>query len=132
MLNPNMAQIQKVRITHLNILNNPNGGVQLKPKNMQIGVIIRLGQSISHSHLPQRNQESSVQLKKSAQPKRASSEQEKHQTDPDPVFCRKVDKSDLPEEYEEEIETFRHILKLPNPRDTIPRSSSYHYYRCGQ
>ena len=32
--------------------------------------------------------------------------------------------SDLPSQYAEEIETFRHILKLPDTRDTISRSST--------
>ena len=32
--------------------------------------------------------------------------------------------SDLPSQYAEDIETFRHILNLPDPRDTMPRSSS--------
>ena len=30
----------------------------------------------------------------------------------------------LPSQYAEEIETFRHILNLPDPRDTMPRSST--------
>ena len=29
--------------------------------------------------------------------------------------------SDLPSQYTEEIETFRHILDLPDPRETMPR-----------
>ena len=32
--------------------------------------------------------------------------------------------SDLPSQYVKEIETFRHIMKLPDPRDTMPRSST--------
>ena len=32
--------------------------------------------------------------------------------------------SDLPSQYAEEIETFRHILKIPDPRDTMPRFST--------
>ena len=32
--------------------------------------------------------------------------------------------SDLPSQYADEVETFRHILKLPDPRDTMPRSST--------
>ena len=32
--------------------------------------------------------------------------------------------SDLPSQYAEEIETFRHILNLPHPRDTMSRSST--------
>ena len=34
--------------------------------------------------------------------------------------------ADLPSQYaEEEVETFRHILDLPDPRETMPRSSTY-------
>ena len=32
--------------------------------------------------------------------------------------------SDVPSQYAEQIETFRHILNLPDPRDTMPRSST--------
>ena len=32
--------------------------------------------------------------------------------------------SDLPSQCAEEIETFRHILDLPDPRETMPRSST--------
>ena len=32
--------------------------------------------------------------------------------------------SDLPSQYAEEVETFRHILDLPDPRATLPRSST--------
>ena len=31
--------------------------------------------------------------------------------------------SDLPSQYAEEVETFRQVLDLPDPRDTLPRSS---------
>ena len=68
--------------------------------------------------------ESSVHVTKSSKPKRAPSDQDKQKTDPDTVFYREVDMSDLPSQYAEEIETFRHILNLPDPRDTIPRSST--------
>ena len=32
--------------------------------------------------------------------------------------------ADLPSQYAEEVETFRHILDLPDPRETMPRSST--------
>ena len=32
--------------------------------------------------------------------------------------------SDFPSQYAEEVETFRHILDLPDPRETMPRSST--------
>ena len=34
-----------------------------------------------------------------------------------------VDMADLPSQYAEEVKTFRHILDLPDPRETLPRSS---------
>ena len=34
------------------------------------------------------------------------------------------DMSNLPSQYAEEVETFRHILDLPDPRETLPRSST--------
>ena len=67
--------------------------------------------------------QSSVPVKKSAKPQKAP-EQDQQQDNPDPVFYREVDMSDLPSQYAEEVETFRHILDLPDPRETIPRSST--------
>ena len=32
--------------------------------------------------------------------------------------------SDLPSQYAEEVETFRHILDLPDPWETMPKSST--------
>ena len=32
--------------------------------------------------------------------------------------------SDLPSQYAEEMETFRQILELSDPRETLPRSST--------
>ena len=32
--------------------------------------------------------------------------------------------ADLPSQYAEEVETFRHILNLPDPRETVLRSST--------
>ena len=46
------------------------------------------------------------------------------QASTDPVFYREVDMSDLPSQYTEEVETFRQILDLPDPRETFPRSST--------
>ena len=64
--------------------------------------------------------EPSVQVKESSKPKGASSEQDNQKSDPDPVFYREVDMSDLPSQYTEDIDTFRQILNLPDPRDSMP------------
>ena len=40
------------------------------------------------------------------------------------IICREVDVSDLPSQYTEYIETFRHVLNLPDPRNNMPVSSS--------
>ena len=44
------------------------------------------------------------------------------QASSDPVFYREVDMNDQPSQYTEEVETFRQILDLPDPRETLPRS----------
>ena len=67
--------------------------------------------------------QSSIPVKKSAKPQKPPSEQDQ-QDNPDPVFYREVDMSDLPSQYTGEVETFRHILDLPDPRETMPRSST--------
>ena len=68
--------------------------------------------------------QSSVLVKKSATPQQASSEQDQQQDNPYPVFYTGVDISDLPLQYTEEVENFRHILDFPDPRETMPRSST--------
>ena len=60
--------------------------------------------------------QSSVPVKKSAKPRKAPSEQDQQQNNPDPAFYREVDMSDLPSQYTEEVETFGHILDLPDTR----------------
>ena len=68
--------------------------------------------------------QSSVPVKKSAKSQQAPSEQDQQQDNPDPVFYREIDISNLPSQYAEEVETFRHILDLPDPRETMARSST--------
>ena len=68
--------------------------------------------------------QSSVPVKKSAKPQQAPSEHDQQQDSTDPVFHREVDMSDLSSQYSEEVETFRHILDLPDPRETLPRFST--------
>ena len=63
--------------------------------------------------------EVSVHVKKSPKPKGDSSEPNKSKLDPDLMFYREVDMSDLPSQYTEDIETFRQVLNLPYPRDSI-------------
>ena len=82
----------------------------------------RFGQSTILSRLLQRKI-SPRSLSKENQQK-APSEPEHQQNSTDPVFYREVDMSDIPSQYAEEVETFRQILDLPNPRETLPRSST--------
>ena len=58
-----------------------------------------------------------------AQPSGAASDQDLPQHDPDPPYYREVALSDIPSQYSEEVDTFRRILSLPDPRDSMPRSS---------
>ena len=59
-----------------------------------------------------------------AQPSGAASDQDLPQHDPDPPYYREVALSDIPSQYSEEVDTFRRILSLPDPRDSMPRSST--------
>ena len=88
----------------------------------QNGCVFARAKYISQSSSSEEDQ-SSVPIKKSDKPQRAP-EQDQQQNDPDPVFYREVDMSDFPSQYAEEVETFRHILDLPDPRETMPRSST--------
>ena len=58
------------------------------------------------------------------QPSGAASDQDLPQHDPDPPYYREVALSDIPSQYSEEVDTFRRILSLPDPRDSMPRSST--------
>ena len=59
-----------------------------------------------------------------AQPSGAVSDQDLPQHDPDPPYYREVALSDIPSQYAEEVDTFRGILSLPDPRESMPRSST--------
>ena len=59
-----------------------------------------------------------------AQPSGAVSEQDLPQHDPDPPYYREVALSDIPSQYAEEVDTFRRILSLPDPRESMLRSST--------
>ena len=60
--------------------------------------------------------ESSAPIKKSTKPQHKAPLKPDHQVSTDPVFYSEVDMSDLPSQYAEEVETFRQILDLPDPR----------------
>ena len=57
-----------------------------------------------------------------AQPSGANSDQDQPQHDPDPPYYREVALSDIPSQYAEEVDTFRRILSLPDPRESMPKS----------
>ena len=59
-----------------------------------------------------------------AQPSGALSDQDQPQHDPDPPYYREVALSDVASQYAEEVDIFRHILSLPDHRDSMPRSST--------
>ena len=59
-----------------------------------------------------------------AQPSGAASDQDLPQHDPDPPYYREVVLSDISSQYAEEVDTFRRILSLPDPWESMPRSST--------
>ena len=52
-------------------------------------------------------------------PKQKHSERKSFLT-PDPIILREVDMSDLPSQYTEDIDLFRQVLNIPDPRDSMP------------
>ena len=68
--------------------------------------------------------QSSVAGHRSSKPSGALSDQDQPQHDPDPPYSREVALSDIPFQYAEEVDTFRLILSLPDPRESMPRSST--------
>ena len=68
--------------------------------------------------------EFSAATKKPTKPQHNTPQEPEHHNSTDPVFYREVDMSDLPSQYAEEVETFRQILDLLDPRETLPRSST--------
>ena len=68
--------------------------------------------------------EYSAPIKKSTKRQQQAPSEPEHQGSTDPVFYREVDISDLPSQYAEEVETFRQILDLPDPREALPSSST--------
>ena len=68
--------------------------------------------------------ESSAHVKKLTKPQHKVPPEPQPQDSTDPVFYREVDMTDVPSQYTEEVETFRHVLDLPDPRETLPRSST--------
>ena len=112
------------RILNPNTRNKLKGCVLLKPRNTRTKKKhkVQAKYFTSQSSSSEEDQ-SAVTVKKSAKSLKAPSEQDQ-QDNPDPVFYREVDMSDLPSQYTEEVETFRYILDLPNPRETMPRSST--------
>ena len=61
---------------------------------------------------------------RSSKPSGANSDQDQPQHDPDPPYYREVALADIPSQYAEEVDTFRRILSLPDPRESMPRSST--------
>ena len=68
--------------------------------------------------------QSSAPRHRSLKPSGAHSDQDQPQHDPDPSYYREVALSDIPSQYAEEVDTFRHILALPGPRESMLRSST--------
>ena len=78
-------------------------------------------------YLPSSSEEdqSSEVRHRSPKPSRKTyTDQDHPQHDPDPPYYREVALCDIPSQYAEEVDTLGHILKLPDPRDSLPRSST--------
>ena len=54
---------------------------------------------------------------------RRRSHEVRRELPPDPIYSREVDLSDLPSQYTEDIETFRQVLGIPDPKHSMPVSN---------
>ena len=70
------------------------------------------------------DQSSEVRHRSPKHSRKTYTDQDHPQHDPDPPYYREVALSDIPSQYAEEVDTFRRILKFPDPRDSLPRSST--------
>ena len=61
---------------------------------------------------------------RSSKPSEANSDPDQPQHDPDPLYYMEVALADVPSQYAEEVDTFRRILSLPDPRESMSRSST--------
>ena len=68
--------------------------------------------------------QSSVVKHRSSKPSGALSDQDQPKPDPDLPYYREVALSDVPSPYVEEVDTFMCILSLPDPWESMPRSST--------
>ena len=68
--------------------------------------------------------QSSAPRHRSLKPSGAHSDQDQPQHDPDPPYYREVAVSDVPSQYAEEVDTFRCIVALSDPSESMPRSST--------
>ena len=71
-----------------------------------------------------RHLSSSSEEDQSSKPSGATSDQDLPQHDPDPSYYSEVALSDVPSQYAEEVDTFRRILSLLDPRESMPKSST--------
>ena len=77
--------------------------------------------------LPSSSEEDQSPERRHRSPKpsgKSYTDQDHPQHDPDPPYYREVALSDIPSQYAKEVDTFRRILKLPDPRESLPRSST--------
>ena len=110
-------------LPRINTLMNPiNLGCHLpNPKNMLTSKYKSRSRYVSSSS---EEDYPSVAKHRSPKPSGANSDQDQPQHGPDPHYYREVALSDVPSQYAEEVDTFRHILSLPDPRESMPRSST--------
>ena len=98
-----------------------------KPKNMLIRVNIKPGPDMCH--LPQRrisplHPDTGLQSPLGLSSLGLSLTKTSLNMIQTPPYYREVALSDIPSQYAEEVDTFRRILSLPDPRESMPRSST--------
>ena len=115
-------------LPRINLMKNPMnlGSLLPKLKSTLIRVNTNQGPDVSSSS---GEDQSPVARHRSSKPSRAQpsgavSDQDLPQHDRDPPYYREVALSDIPSQYAEEVDTLRRIFSLPDPRESMPRSST--------
>ena len=93
-----------------------------EPRNILIKQNTNLGRYLPSSS--EEDQSSELRHRSPKPSRKTYPDQDHSQHDPDPPYYREVALSDIPSQNAEEVDTFRYILKLMDPRNSLPKSST--------
>ena len=110
----------------------PRITIQVSPRNLGLphldpkSMLIKVNKKVRSRYLSSSSEEDKSSAPKhwSSKPSGPLSDQDQPQHDLDPPYYREVALFDIPSQYAEEVDTFRRIFSLPDPRESMPRSGA--------